>query len=114
MIAHPAKRFPQAASILDGARGGILAFTNFPMEHWKNVWSNSPQEGLNKETRRRTEMVGIFPDRSATFHPDALPDVQTTRQGSLVQNSTIQRKSRFLTAIETSCTGYKPSAVLYC
>ena len=60
-----AEKLPRVAEHLENAREDILAFTAFPQEIWRQIWSNNPNERLNKEIRRRTDVVGIFPDRNA-------------------------------------------------
>ena len=56
---------PKVALMLEDARGDVLAFTGFPHRHWRQIWSTNPLERVNKEIKRRTDVVGVFPNPAA-------------------------------------------------
>lgn len=60
-----ARSHPKVAAMLDDARSDLLAFAGFPQRHWRQIWSTNPLERVNKEIKRRTDVVGVFPNPAA-------------------------------------------------
>ncbi len=59
--------WPRLATLLDEAEVDVLAYLAFPREHWRQIWSTTPLERLNKEVKRRTDVIGIFPNPAAAI-----------------------------------------------
>ncbi len=62
-----AARYPKIGPLMDDAKAEVLAFAVFPREHWRKIWSTNPLERLNKEIKRRSRVVGIFPNEAAVI-----------------------------------------------
>jgi putative transposase len=59
------ERFDKAAALMGRAKEEVLAFRTFPRAHWRQIWSTNPLERLDKELKRRSRVVGIFPNEAA-------------------------------------------------
>ena len=62
-----AERFPKIGPLMEEAKTEVLAFTAFPRAHWTKIWSTNPLERVNKEIKRRSRVVGIFPNPAAVI-----------------------------------------------
>lgn len=60
-------KFPKVAELMGSAKADVLAFSAFPTEHWRKIWSTNPLERVNKEIKRRSNVVGIFPNDAAVI-----------------------------------------------
>ena len=62
-----AASFPKVGPLMAGAKAEVLAFAAFPRAHWQKIWSTNPLERINKEIKRRSRVVGIFPNEASAI-----------------------------------------------
>ena len=101
-----ARSHPKVAAMMADAREDLLAFTGFPVAHWKKIWSTNPLERLNKEVKRRTDVVGVFPNPAALLRlagavlVEAHDEWAATDRRYLSENSMAQLAAMTLTSQE--------------
>jgi len=101
-----ARSHPKVAAMMTDAREDLLAFTGFPVAHWKKIWSTNPLERLNKEVKPRTDVVGVFPNPAALLRlagavlVEAHDEWAATDRRYLSENSMAQLAAMTLTATE--------------
>ena len=99
-------RFPKVAALMADAKPEVLAFAAFPRAHWQKIWSTNPLERINKEIKRRSRVVGIFPNQASAIRlvgailADLHDEWQATERRYLSEHSmaTLQRESDTTTA----------------
>jgi putative transposase len=88
-----AGQFPDVAAMLDAAAEDLLAFTHFPQAHWKKIWSTNPLERLNGEIKRRTNVVGVFPNDAAVARLVTAVVVETHDEWAVTERRYLSEES---------------------
>ena len=92
------KQFPVVEAMLRDAADDVLAFTAFPVGHWKKIWSTNPLERVNKEIKRRTDVVGVFPNPEALLRLAGAVLVETHDEWAVTDRRYLSENSmKFLT-----------------
>ncbi len=100
-----APKFPDVGAMLDDAAGDLLAFTTFPQAHWRKIWSTNPLERLNGEIKRRTNVVGIFPNDDSIARLVTAVVIEAHDEWAVAERRYLSEES-----MATLTAGAKPSA----
>src|SRR3712207_5504822 len=92
------RQFPAVEAMLREAAEDLLAFTAFPVAHWKKTWSTNPLERLNKEIKRRTDVVGVFPNPEALLRLAGAVLVEAHEEGQVPDRRYLSESSMALLA----------------
>ena len=105
-----ASKFPAVAAMLADAREDLTAFASFPSAHWTKLWSTNPLERVNKEIKRRTNVVGIFPDDAAVLRLAGAVLIETHDEWQVAERRYLSEGSMALLA-PTGQDGSQPKEV---
>ena len=86
-------QFPDIATMLQDAAPDLLAFTGFPEAHWRKIWSTNPLERLNGEIKRRTNVVGIFPNDASMLRLITAVVVETHDEWQVAERRYLSEES---------------------
>ncbi|MDP9143198.1 MAG: IS256 family transposase [Actinomycetota bacterium] len=105
-----APKFPAVAAMLADAREELTTFASFPIAHWRKLWSTNPLERVNKEIKRRTNVVGIFPDDAAVLRLAGAVLIETHDEWQVAERRYLSEGSMALLA-PTGEDGRRPKEV---
>ena len=94
-------QFPDVVAMLDTAAEDLLAFTAFPQVHWRKIWSTNPLERLNGEIKRRTNVVGIFPNDASVLRLVTAVIVETHDEWAVSERRYLSEESMTKLAVNS-------------